>query len=220
MAEDLTDYYQDMGVKVRYLHSEIETFERVEIITNLRRGEFDVLVGINLMREGLDVPEVAPVAILDADQEGFLRSGTSLLQTSGRAARNEKGRVIFYADKITNSMQKTLDETTRKRALQEAYNKEHGIVPISIHKEVKDILIRVNETENDRYTEKLIREIKSEVDFDSYNKQDKKKELQNVLKTAMLDAAANLEFEKAAILRDKIAELDRRKTSKQKSQRK
>ena len=134
MSEDLTQYYQELGVKVRYLHSDIETLERIEILRDLRRGVFDVLVGINLLREGLDLPEVSLVAILDADKEGFLRSGGSLIQTSGRAARNLNGRVIMYADTITNSMRQCLSETERRRVIQAAYNVEHGITPTSIIK--------------------------------------------------------------------------------------
>src|SRR6195256_3392342 len=145
MAEDLTQYYQELGVKVRYLHSDIETLERIEILRNLRRGEFDVLVGINLLREGLDLPEVSLVAILDADKEGFLRSAGSLIQTSGRAARNVNGRVIMYADKVTDSMRIAMGETDRRRALQEAYNQEHGITPQSIVKQIDDVMSSVYE---------------------------------------------------------------------------
>ena len=148
MAEDLTEYLKEMGIKVRYLHSDIATIERGEIIRDLRAGVFDVLVGINLLREGLDLPEVSLVAILDADKEGFLRSETSLIQTIGRAARNAKGKVIMYADKITDSMHRAIGETDRRRAVQQAYNNEHGITPQSIIKKVKDLIetTRVAET--------------------------------------------------------------------------
>ena len=140
MAEDLTDYLLEQGVRVRYLHSDIDTIERIEILRDLRLGEFDVLVGINLLREGLDLPEVSLVAILDADKEGFLRSETSLIQTIGRAARNVDGQVVMYADKVTASMKRALDETKRRRELQTKYNKEHGIDPQTIRKAVSDIL--------------------------------------------------------------------------------
>ena len=140
MAEDLTDYLADVGVRVRYLHSEIESLERIEILRDLRLGEFDVLVGINLLREGLDLPEVSLVAILDADKEGFLRSETSLIQTIGRAARNVNGRVIMYADAITGSMQRAIDETNRRRAIQMAYNEKHGITPETVQKRVHEVI--------------------------------------------------------------------------------
>ena len=141
MAEDLTDYLLELGVRVRYLHSEVDTIQRIEILRDLRLGEFDVLVGINLLREGLDLPEVSLVAILDADKEGFLRSETSLIQTIGRAARNVDGQVIMYADKVTDSMQRAISETNRRRGLQEEYNAEHGIDPQTIRKAVTDILV-------------------------------------------------------------------------------
>ena len=145
MAEDLTQYYQELGVKVRYLHSDIDTLERIQILRDLRRGEFDVLVGINLLREGLDLPEVSLVAILDADKEGFLRSGGSLIQTVGRAARNVNGRAIMYADKMTDSMRLAISETDRRRAIQEAYNREHGITPASIVKSIDEVMTSVYE---------------------------------------------------------------------------
>ena len=145
MAEDLTQYYQELGVKVRYLHSDIDTLERIEILRDLRRGEFDVLVGINLLREGLDLPEVSLVAILDADKEGFLRSAGSLIQTVGRAARNVNGRAIMYADKMTDSMKLAIGETDRRRTIQEAYNQEHGITPASIVKSIDEVMSSVYE---------------------------------------------------------------------------
>jgi excinuclease ABC subunit B len=197
MAEDLTQYYQELGVKVRYLHSDIETLERVEILRDLRRGEFDVLVGINLLREGLDLPEVSLVAILDADKEGFLRSAGSLIQTSGRAARNVNGRVIMYADTVTDSMRGAMGETERRRALQAAYNTEHGITPQSIVKQIDDVMSSVYE--RDYMTPAVAREttprFRTQAELDAY--------VLN-LQEQMKAAAANLDFEKAASLRDQI----------------
>src|SRR5437870_2181277 len=191
MAEDLTQYYQELGVRVRYLHSDIETLERVEILRDLRRGEFDVLVGINLLREGLDLPEVSLVAILDADKEGFLRSGGSLIQTAGRAARNVNGRVIMYADHETNSMRLAMSETRRRRALQEAYNVEHDITPQSIVKQIDEVMSSVYE--RDYVTPAVVRDerdqFRTQAELDAYVTS-----LQNEMKAA----AANLDFEKAA----------------------
>ena len=197
----MTQYYQELGVRVRYLHSDIETLERVEILRDLRRGTFDVLVGINLLREGLDLPEVSLVAILDADKEGFLRSGGSLIQTSGRAARNVNGRVIMYADKVTDSMRHAMSETDRRRAIQEAYNQEHGITPQSIIKQIDDVLSSVYE--RDYMTPAMmIREagqtFRTQAELDAYI---------DKLQEQMRAAATNLDFEKAAALRDDIKRL-------------
>jgi excinuclease ABC subunit B len=200
MAEDLTQYYQELGVKVRYLHSDIETLERVQILRDLRRGEFDVLVGINLLREGLDLPEVSLVAILDADKEGFLRSGGSLIQTSGRAARNVNGRVIMYADQETNSMRMAISETRRRRALQEAYNDEHGITPQSIIKSIDEVMSSVYERDY----------MTPAATIDGTERFHNQQQLEAYLATRqaeMKSAAANLDFEKAAALRDEIKRL-------------
>jgi excinuclease ABC subunit B len=199
MAEDLTQYYQELGVRVRYLHSDIETLERVEILRDLRRGEFDVLVGINLLREGLDLPEVSLVAILDADKEGFLRSAGSLIQTSGRAARNVNGRVIMYADKETDSMRAAMSETKRRRALQEAYNVEHGITPQSIIKQIDDVMSSVYERDYlTPATGEGVEHFKTQAELDQHISH---------LREEMKAAAANLDFEKAAALRDDIKRL-------------
>jgi excinuclease ABC subunit B len=200
MAEDLTQYYQELGVRVRYLHSDIETLERVEILRDLRRGTFDVLVGINLLREGLDLPEVSLVAILDADKEGFLRSAGSLIQTSGRAARNVNGRVIMYADTVTDSMRSAIAETDRRRALQQAYNVEHGITPQSIVKQIDDVMASVYE--RDYMTPAIgrdgLEQFKTQADLDAHL---------HKLQAQMKAAAANLDFEKAAAIRDDIKRL-------------
>jgi excinuclease ABC subunit B len=200
MAEDLTQYYQELGVRVRYLHSDIETLERVQILRDLRRGEFDVLVGINLLREGLDLPEVSLVAILDADKEGFLRSAGSLIQTSGRAARNVNGRVIMYADKMTASMQVCIGETSRRRTIQEAYNVEHGITPQSIIKSIDEVMSSVYE--RDYMTPADLgdgtEQFKTQAEVDQHIA---------MLQSQMKSAAANLDFEKAAALRDDIKRL-------------
>jgi excinuclease ABC subunit B len=200
MAEDLTQYYQELGVRVRYLHSDIETLERVQILRDLRRGAFDVLVGINLLREGLDLPEVSLVAILDADKEGFLRSAGSLIQTAGRAARNVNGRVIMYADTLTESMKAAIHETDRRRARQQAYNAEHGITPQSIIKRIDDVLSSVYE--RDYLTPTPVRDgterFRTQAELDAYltHRQEQ-----------MKAAAANLDFEKAAAIRDEIKRL-------------
>ena len=200
MAEDLTAYYQELGVKVRYLHSDIETLERVEILRDLRRGAFDVLVGINLLREGLDLPEVSLVAILDADKEGFLRSGGSLIQTSGRAARNVKGQVIMYADTMTASMKTAISETERRRALQAAYNAEHGITPESVVRQIDDLLSSVYERD---YTVGA----GAGDGPDAFRTQAELDAEIGRLETEMKAAAANLDFERAASLRDRAKAL-------------
>jgi excinuclease ABC subunit B len=199
MSEDLTTYYQELGVKVRYLHSEIETLERVQILRGLRLGEFDVLVGINLLREGLDLPEVSLVAILDADKEGFLRSAGSLIQTSGRAARNVNGRVIMYADTVTDSMRVALSETERRRKLQEAYNTEHGITPASIVKAIDDASLSIYQRD---YSTPAVME-----DRESYLSPIEIESRIEQLQGQMRQAAANLDFERAAAIRDRIKAL-------------
>ena len=206
MAENLTDYFDQVDIRVRYLHSDIETLDRVEIIRDLRLGEFDVLVGINLLREGLDLPEVSLVAVLDADKEGFLRSEVSLIQTVGRAARNAAGVVIFYADKITNSMQKAIDETNRRRTKQEAFNAEHGIVPETIYRSREEILQAASVLENVRGG---TADFVAEPDV-SYEGRENDEELLAELEKQMKSAAINLEFEKAAHLRDEISQLKER----------
>ena len=197
MAEDLTDYMRENGVKVKYLHSDIDTMERVEIVRDLRMGVFDVLVGINLLREGLDIPEITLVAILDADKEGFLRSETSLVQTIGRAARNSDGHVIMYADSITRSMKYALDETARRREIQDAYNKEHGITPKTIVKEIRDLI-------SNEVAEDVPRNDKK--DIESMTRKELEAEIKKLTKNMNI-AAADLNFEAAAELRDRIREL-------------
>ena len=199
MSEDLTNYLKEIGIKVKYLHSDIDTLERTEIIRDLRLGKFDVLVGINLLREGLDIPEVSLVAILDADKEGFLRSETSLIQTVGRAARNSEGRVIMYADKITRSMAATIEETKRRREIQSQYNEENGIVPKTIVKEVRDSI-------------ETLKPADEEVVFGIAESEDEYEVQNNIeaLQKEMMEAAQNLQFERAAQLRDKIKELGER----------
>jgi excinuclease ABC subunit B len=213
MAEDLTEYFQDHGVKVRYLHSDIDTVERVEIIRDLRAGEFDVLVGINLLREGLDIPEVSLVAILDADKEGFLRSTRSLIQTIGRAARNLHGKAILYADNITGSMKQAMDETDRRRSKQQAYNEEHGITPKGVAKSVKTIIDGVQHGGYERQGGKkagrgqygIAEEIKK---YGAMTPAEVSKQLE-MLEKQMYQHASNLEFEQAAAIRDKIEMIDK-----------
>jgi excinuclease ABC subunit B len=201
MAEDLAEYYSEVGVKCRYMHSEIETLERVKILRDLRKGEFDVLIGINLLREGLDLPEVSLVAVLDADKEGFLRSSGSLIQTIGRCARNLNGRAVLYADRITDSMKKAMDETNRRRAIQEAYNQANNITPESIVRPLEMSLASIIDAD---YTDLAtadadgIPDFKSQEELDAYIAR---------LENDMREAAKRFEFEKAAKLRDSIKEL-------------
>jgi excinuclease ABC subunit B len=199
MAEDLADYMMEMGLKVHYLHSEIQTLERVEILRDLRLGVYDVVVGINLLREGLDLPEVSLVAILDADKEGFLRSGQALIQTIGRAARHVNGTVIMYADSTTEAMKHAIDETNRRRAKQVAHNQAHGIEPRSIVKQVRDLTDRVRKVAEEHAPYVVSREMPK----------DEMAHLVKELEKQMKSAAAELEFEKAAVLRDQIIELRR-----------
>jgi len=203
MAEDLTDYLNENGLRARYLHSDIDTVERVEIIRDLRLGEFDVLVGINLLREGLDIPEVSLVAILDADKEGFLRAERSLIQTIGRAARHLQGTAILYADTVTESMQRAIDETERRRTKQLKYNAERGIVPRGVQKAVKDLIDGVHDIDQGKRT---AREIEAGREFDVQDDKARERTLKQ-LEKAMLEAARNLEFEKAAALRDRLSRL-------------
>ena len=201
MAEDLTDYLREQGVKVKYLHSDIDTLERTEIVRDLRLGVFDVLVGINLLREGLDIPEITLVAILDADKEGFLRSETSLVQTIGRAARNSEGRVIMYADTITGSMKAAIDETNRRRQIQDAYNKEHGITPTTIKKAIRDLITTGTDEDID-----ALNAHRNEKDVESMSKKELQAEIKKYTKK-METAAAELNFEMAAEYRDHLKEL-------------
>jgi excinuclease ABC subunit B len=202
MAEDLTEYFAEVGVRVRYLHSDIETLERIKILRDLRRGEFDVLVGINLLREGLDLPEVSLVAILDADKEGFLRSDRSLIQTMGRAARHARGKAILYADRITDSMRRAMDETTRRRVIQEAYNEEHGITPQTIVKPIEATLVTAYEADYFKVPLNLDA-------FDDYTSENIKATIQR-LDAEMRESAKRFEFERAAELRDRIKYLRER----------
>lgn len=210
MAEDLTDYLKDLGIKVRYLHSDIKTLERLEIIRDLRLGKFDVLIGINLLREGIDVPEVSLVAILDADKEGFLRSTRPLVQTIGRAARNSNGKVIMYADSITDSMREAIDATERRRSLQMKFNKEHGITPKTIVKPIRDVISITKDSDDKENKESF-----ADLNFDELTKKQK----QNMIKTLtaqMQEAAKKLDFEEAANLRDAIIDLKKQVHEKKK----
>jgi excinuclease ABC subunit B len=210
MAEDLTDYLMEHGTRVRYLHSDIDTVERVEIIRDLRRGEFDVLVGINLLREGLDMPEVSLVAIFDADKEGFLRSDRSLIQTIGRAARNVNGRAILYADRVTDSMQRAIDETERRRAKQIAFNAAHGITPQSIRKRIDDVMEGAHRaipgSRGRKAKDRNPTEVVDALDAATLTPKELARAMTK-LEEAMLKAAKSLEFERAAQLRDQLATL-------------
>ncbi len=201
MAEDLTDYLSDLNIRVRYLHSEIKTLDRVVILRDLRLADFDVLVGINLLREGLDLPEVTLVAVLDADKEGFLRSEKSLMQIAGRAARNIEGKVIFYADTVTKSMNLVIEETARRRKIQHQYNIDHGITPATIYKSVEDVLgaTRIADEKNVKWQKKE----DFELPFENMAKED----IIEFLQKEMRSAAANLEFERAGVVRDEIERL-------------
>jgi excinuclease ABC subunit B len=200
MAEDLSEYYHELGIKVRYLHSDIKTLERAEIIRDLRRGQFDVLIGINLLREGLDLPEVALVAILDADKEGYLRSYRSLIQTAGRAARNVRGRVILYGDVVTDSMKQAIDETARRRKIQAEFNEVHGIVPTSIKKDIPALEYAEAYAE----PEQLAFAAESQAE---YTNDEAIEQLIQRLEVEMKAAAKELEFERAASLRNRIRAL-------------
>ncbi|HLU66979.1 MAG TPA: helicase-related protein, partial [Kofleriaceae bacterium] len=202
MAEDLTEYYADLGIKVRYLHSDIDTLERIQLIRDLRKGEFDVLVGINLLREGLDIPEVSLVAVLDADKEGFLRSTRSLIQTIGRAARNVAGKVILYADRITDSMREAMDETERRRTAQAAHNAAHGITPRSVVRSIMDLQPGASPDFLD--ARKLAERA---TNLQIHDREDLLATIRK-LRADMREAAAQLEFERAAELRDRARELE------------
>ena len=198
MAEDLSEYLKESGVRTHYLHSEIDTLERSEILKDLRMGVYDVVVGINLLREGLDLPEVSLVAILDADKEGYLRSTTSLIQTVGRAARHVDGQVIMYANNVTKSMKQAIDETERRREMQKAFNLEHGITPTSIHKEIRDI--------NERIKDTIKASSEPSVSSADLPKEDIVRLIKD-LESQMRKASKQLEFEKAALLRDQVVDL-------------
>jgi excinuclease ABC subunit B len=204
MAEDLTEYYAELGVRVRYLHSDIDTLERIEILRDLRAGEYDVLVGINLLREGLDLPEVSLVGILDADKEGFLRAERSLIQTIGRAARNVRGKVIMYADRETDSMRKAITVTRNRRQTQEAYNTQHGITPKTIQKAIQALEGTAQDDFVDitKPTKKGQRRVETDIPLEELP------QMLSAMKKEMFELSESLEFEKAAVLRDKIKELE------------
>jgi excinuclease ABC subunit B len=212
MAEDLTGYLTDISVKVRYIHSEVDALERVEILRDLRLGDFDVLVGVNLLREGLDLPEVSLVAILDADKEGFLRSERSLIQTAGRTARNENGKVILYADTVTGSMARMMEETARRRTRQLAYNAEHGIAPRTVYKTVEEVMAATAvadvKAQRDARRERAAMPAVAE-QIARYLTDEQKSDLLEELRTEMTRASKELEFERAAELRDQIARLEK-----------
>ena len=205
MAEDLTDYLTGLNLKVKYIHSEIDTFERVEILKSLRSGETDVLIGINLLREGIDLPEVSFIAILDADKIGFLRSTTSLIQIIGRAARNAQGTVVMYADRMSDAMKEAIEETSRRRKIQEEYNKEHGITPKTITKAVEDILVHEKtDAEENAKTELEILKKTSNLFVPA-----QRKKLIEALKKQMSECADHLDYEQAAVIRDQILEIEK-----------
>jgi len=203
MAEDLTSFFQEEKLRVKYLHSDVEILKRMEILRDLRNGAFDVLVGINLLREGLDLPEVSLIAILDADREGFLRSATSLIQIIGRAARNVNGRVVMYADEVTPSMLSAVSETNRRRTIQEAYNQKHGITPVSVHKEVRDVLETLEAVADEAGVDLKVKvaEDAAEYRFDAMSRTELEKLLPRI-EREMREASKQLAFEEAARLRD------------------
>jgi excinuclease ABC subunit B len=205
MAEDLTDYLRQVGIRVRYMHADIDTIERMEILRDLRLGRFDVLVGINLLREGLDLPEVSLVAILDADKEGFLRNERSLIQTIGRAARNVRGMAIMYADRVTGSMQRAIDETTRRREVQRRYNEEHGIEPRTITKSIEELMLSTRVA--DARLEPKSKGARVAEQSASYAEEVNLQEWVKILEQEMREAAASMQYERAATLRDQLLEV-------------
>lgn len=208
LAEQLASYCSEMGIKAEYMHSEIDTLQRVELLKNLRKGVFDVLIGINLLREGLDLPEVALVAILDADKEGYLRSKSSLIQTIGRAARNIKGKVILYADRTTDSMKYAIDETSRRRAKQLKHNKEHGITPQSIIKKIDDVM---GSAYSDEFVSPMIKNLDQKINPAVYAKEDEYRKMVTSLESQMKQLALEMKFEDAASVRDQIKGLERQR---------